>query len=335
MRRLVIFSYLFFLCIHFSDVSAQILPSFGNSRTGTSGMQFLKIGPDARGAGMSGAYHSVVNDVSALYWNPAGITHSDSQRYQMQFGQTQYFAKVKMSYGGFVYRASPYRFWGFHVINLSTPDMPVTTEWNPTGTGQTYRVNNTALGISYAQVLTDNFSFGLTGKYAYEGIAGISTHNVLFDLGLQYYVGWQDIRFSVGLNNFGVNVQPTGEIKILSLRGEEEKNSFESFSAPALFRVGVAKDFINKNNHLLTTAIQLNHPTDNNETFGLGAEYSFKKRFYARTGYEFGQDENGWPSLGAGVKWQRYFGNLSLDYSINNKNNLGNIHRITLGVSLK
>ncbi|RYD81781.1 MAG: hypothetical protein EOP53_05475, partial [Sphingobacteriales bacterium] len=87
-----------------SPVKAQILPSFGNSRTGTSGMQFLKIVPDARSAGMSGAYHAVVNDVSALYWNSSGITHSDSQRYQLQFGQTLYFAGVDMSYLGMVYR---------------------------------------------------------------------------------------------------------------------------------------------------------------------------------------------------------------------------------------
>ena len=50
---------------------AQILPTFGNSRSGTSGMQFLKVWPDARSGALGGAVTAIVNDPSAAYWNPA------------------------------------------------------------------------------------------------------------------------------------------------------------------------------------------------------------------------------------------------------------------------
>ena len=52
-------------------VQAQVLPSFGQERTGGSGLQFLKVPVDARGAALSGTMAAVADDASALYWNPA------------------------------------------------------------------------------------------------------------------------------------------------------------------------------------------------------------------------------------------------------------------------
>src|SRR5688572_28460738 len=39
---------------------------------GSSGATFQKIGVGARAAGMGGAYSAMADDVTALYWNPAG-----------------------------------------------------------------------------------------------------------------------------------------------------------------------------------------------------------------------------------------------------------------------
>jgi hypothetical protein len=60
--------YIVLLClltlVQFNSVRAQVLPAFGATRAGTTGMQFLKIGPDARSAGLSGNFVALVNDVS-------------------------------------------------------------------------------------------------------------------------------------------------------------------------------------------------------------------------------------------------------------------------------
>ena len=45
------------------------------SKVGTTSAQFLKIGVGARAMGLGGSFTALANDVSTLYWNPAGITN--------------------------------------------------------------------------------------------------------------------------------------------------------------------------------------------------------------------------------------------------------------------
>ncbi|MFA6029303.1 MAG: PorV/PorQ family protein [Elusimicrobiota bacterium] len=47
--------------------------AFDSSSAGTATGQFLKLGADARSAGMGEAVGAAAEDASALYWNPAGL----------------------------------------------------------------------------------------------------------------------------------------------------------------------------------------------------------------------------------------------------------------------
>ncbi len=314
----------------------QVLPSFGDSRTGTTGMQFLKIAPDARSMGMAGSYISTVNDLSAMYWNPAALSRIDTAKYHFQAGNTLYFAGINMAWGAFGMRSSQQAFWGVNVMSLNAGEMEETTEFQPTGTGRVFSPSSIVVSASYARILTSNFTFGITGKYAREGMAGIATNNVMFDLGLDYLIKEvRNLRFAVTLTNFGINVEPSGKATILKTTGAEEIENFESVSVPTTFRIGASIDVIQKAKQNLRVSVQLNHPTDNNETLALGAEYFLKKMLYLRTGYKFGQDELGFPPLGLGVVFPRRFGKITIDYSLNNKVRLGNVHRLSLGLQLK
>ena len=42
-------------------------------KTGTVALQFLKLGVDARAIGMGEAYTAVTDDISSVFWNPAGL----------------------------------------------------------------------------------------------------------------------------------------------------------------------------------------------------------------------------------------------------------------------
>jgi hypothetical protein len=318
------------------QLSAQVLPSFGNSRTGTAGLQFLKIAPDARSASLSGSYSALCNDVSAVFWNPAALTQLDSNRFHFQFGHTAYFAGVDMNYGGFAWSKSRLNYWALSIINLTSGDMNMTTEYQPEGNGLTFTASDLLVALSFAKVLSDNFSFGITGKYVYEDIAGVKMHNGIFDLGFVYDIGIErSTKFAVGISNFGFNVSPYGEVRLTTHQGTDTISNFESVSVPSIFRMGLSSKVYDKDIHSLTLTAQLTHPTDNNERIGVGVEYGLKKLLYIRTGYEFGADQNGWPSAGIGIYLQRYFGNLKFDYSFNNKDLLGSIHRLTIGFSLK
>lgn len=318
------------------QAQAQILPSFGDSRSGSTGMQFLKIAPDARSLSLGGAYVAMANDVSAMFWNPAGITGVDTGKINVQLSNTRYFGDITSNYAGAVAKVGKLSYLGIQVFSMNYGSMKETTEFDPNGTGRTFAVTNYFIGLTYAKVLTNNFSFGVNGRYANEGFPGVTVHNILFDLGLKYDIGLKNARFGVNFSNFGLNVNPEGKAQVLKFNGPTDINSFTTVTVPGIFRLGAAIDPLIGKKHNVTVAAQLNHPTDNNETYSFGSEYTYKKIFYGRVGYEFASDERyRTPSAGAGLKLRRNFGGLTIDYGYLAKNRLGSLHRITLGICIK
>ena len=49
------------------------------TKVGTTSAQFLKIGVGAKAIAMGGTFVAQANDLSALYWNPAGLAYHDWQ----------------------------------------------------------------------------------------------------------------------------------------------------------------------------------------------------------------------------------------------------------------
>jgi hypothetical protein len=315
------------ICLH---ANAQLLPKYGDSRSGTTGFQFLKIAPDARSVGMGEAFTAVVNDVSAVYWNPAGLTKLDSSHYHFQISNTAYFSNVKLQQVVFAKKLKHSTFVAAHLTYLNSGYMNVATEFAPQGNGQQFNYNNIDAGLSLAKALTDNFSFGFTFKYIQEGIATVKTKNVVADFGFQYDIGKGNTRFAVGISNFGSPTNAGGSIIKSTFSGDKTITEFEKINVPAIFRLGVATDVYKKNNQMLTVAAQLNHPTDNNESVNIGAEYNWHKTFYGRMGYQFGADEVGIPNFGFGLLVKRKFGSIRVDYGFQNKKILGTVHRISL-----
>ena len=63
----------------------------------TTAASFLEIGSGAKSLSMGGAFVSVANDVSALYWNPAGIVNID--RPSVQFYHSPWLVETEYYYG--------------------------------------------------------------------------------------------------------------------------------------------------------------------------------------------------------------------------------------------
>src|SRR5262249_29606857 len=52
---------------------------------GTSGAQFLRIDAGARGAAMSGAVSPVIDDATAIYYNPAGLSRMEQREAELAY----------------------------------------------------------------------------------------------------------------------------------------------------------------------------------------------------------------------------------------------------------
>jgi hypothetical protein len=154
----------------------------------------------------------------------------------------------------------------------------------------------------------------------------LKTRALMIDLGTFYRTGLGSTRFSVVVSNFGGNVSPEGTV---TRNGQAPLSSFQEFSPPTLFKIGFAFEPYEDEQHRVTASIQLNHPNDNSENVGLGAEYAWSKLFFARAGYKFNVDEEGL-TAGAGFEAPVGIGRARVDYSYAQFDNLNSVHRISL-----
>lgn len=328
------------LCLTTEGVARNVFPSFGSSRSGTSGFQFLKIGVDARSAGM--AYSNIADskDASSLFWNPALAAQMGQNQFFL--GHTAYFTDISLNYGAYVHRYRNMAF-GASLTYLDSGEMEETTEFQPFGTGRTFRTIHMAAGLTFAQELTSLFSYGLTLKYLDERIEEITTRTAVVDVGFFYRVGNTGLRFAVGINNFGFDASPGGETRRRPGPHEDVAtdddgfivfDDFEEISPPTTFNLGAAYDLYQSELVNVIITGQVINPNDNAERFSLGTELQFMQQFYARAGYEFGVDEIYLPNFGVGFNLpvQRY--SLGLDYGFAARERLGVLHRFSLKFNL-
>ena len=306
----------------------QVFPNLGGQRAGTAAAQFLKIGIGARALGMGESYVAVANDAEALYWNPAGISQFREQT--VFFAHTQWVVDIDLEYAGIVYHLDPSNSFGLAVTYLHTDEMKETTELQPFGTGRFFGYSDFLIAFSYARNMTDKFSFGLSLKYMQENIAELITRGFLFDLGTYYRTGFESLRFAVAVSNLGPEIAPTGSFTYQNLRAEAvEVSSFQSSPPPIMFRLGIAAELIDAEQHVLTTSVQLNHPNDNEENINIGLEYWWQNTIALRAGYKTARIEEDF-SLGAGVYLPTAFTNFRVDYAFTNFGRLGYVNRFSI-----
>jgi len=324
----IIFS-LLIICFAITNSKAQLFPTLGGQRAGISTVQFLKIGVGGRASAMGDAFIAVANDVTSLYWNPAGLVQFEKN--QLIFSHNRWLVDINHDFLGGVYHFSKNSAVGIAFTGLSMDDMPVTTEFQPFGTGEFFSFSDVAIALSYSQKMTDKFSFGATVRYIEETLDRLKMRGFMIDLGTYYWTGLGSTRFAVTVSNFGNELSPEGSVSLVGNQGE--KSDWQSFAPPTMFRIGFAFEPYESEEHKLTSSIQLNHPNDNSENFGLGLEYSWRKVFYLRGGYKFNVDEQNY-SFGAGINAPISIAEFTLDYAFSNFEKLGSAHRFSIILGL-
>jgi long-subunit fatty acid transport protein len=300
----------------------------GGQRAGISTAQFLKIGVGGRAAAMGESFVAISDDASALYWNPAGLAQFKSN--QVIFSHNIWLVDINHDFLGAVYHLDSDNTFGISLTSLSMEKMPVTTEFNPFGTGEYFSFGDIALSVSYARKMTEQFSFGGTVKYIEETLDKLKMRGVMFDLGTYYRTGLGSTRFAVTVSNFGAELAPDGEVVLL---GSRKKSEWQSFAPPTIFRIGFAFEPFENEENRLTTSIQLNHPNDNSENVSIGLEYSWNRMLFLRGGYKINVDEQNY-SFGAGVNVPISMAEFTFDYAFANFERLGSAHRFSIILGL-
>ncbi len=313
--------------------------TYGFDKVGSSAAQFLKIGVGTRATAMSGSYVALANDVSSLYWNPAGIVRV--QNTALMGSYTSLFADISHEFIGFVMPIGRGRI-GLSAVFLNSGEMEVTTPEEPEGTGVKFSYGCASVGLSYARYLTDRFCAGLTIKYVQESAWNETAATIAFDIGSQLETDIMGIRVGMCMSNFGGSMRLEGRDLLTTgdiapdISGNPDVSAVletSSWNLPLHFRVGSAMDIIGKKSYFvrsdmqrLTLLVDANHSNDNREWVTTGIEYEFMG-ISLRSGYRFSGDEEGL-SFGAGLCVGE--GKFQVGYALADFGRLGGVHRFSL-----
>jgi len=336
-----------FLLVILSSISASALFGAGNTAA-----NFLKIEPGARPAAIGGAYTAVANDASAVYWNAAGLSNLKSS--ELIVAHNIWFQDIQHSYVAFAlpFGSSLSRYpsnscLGFSATYLNAGSME-NRDASGALTGNSFSADDMSVSVAYARNLAaftgTPLSAGITLKFIKQEIAQYSANSVACDIGMMYPFAAAGIPFNLGLAVMNVGTP----VKFIS----------EEYPLPLTLKTGVSFAPFAKSLSLpLMVSLDASFPNDSAANWSLGTEYSVGNMLQLRAGYlsqdsltrgalmggSIGSgDESAITRLtglmaGFGVKipLSRFSNStqaLNLDYAFVPYGELGDTHRISLGM---
>jgi hypothetical protein len=167
--------------------------------TGDHGLpgEYLTYDVGARAAGMGGAMAGLADDVSAIFYNPAGLATQNPIEIGLQ--HVLLFNSTMYDFLGFAMPIPDFGHIGLGLVNLNSGGFDVRDEeYQPLAISNS--VDQGAFCLSYARDLTNELSLGANLKIAYENIFGHSGTGFGVDLGGLYSV-IPELQVGVFINN--------------------------------------------------------------------------------------------------------------------------------------
>tara|TARA_Y100001970_G_C14233457_1_gene860263 strand:- start:46 stop:1092 length:1047 start_codon:yes stop_codon:yes gene_type:complete len=268
----------------------------GQTNVGTTSASFLEIGAGARSLAMGGAYVSLANDVSALYWNPAGI--ASVSRPSIQLYHAPWLVETDYYHGGSVVPMGGAGALGFSYTVITMKEMLVRTVRNPEPDeyGEKFDAGSLAMGIAYAKNLTDQFSFGFQTKFIQEKIWQMQAKGFAVDIGTLFTTD-MGLRIGMSVSNFGGKLGMDGINSAVdydvdeTIYGNNDRIDAHLDAAkwplPLMFRFGISKDFNLPAKQKIILSADGIHPNNNVERINAGLEYGFSDVLFLRAGRSF------------------------------------------------
>lgn len=297
--------------------------------------EFLYNGVGSRALAMGSAYVAVANDVTAGYWNPAGLTEAEG--FQAQFMHSQQFiSSIQYDYLGVSRKFNNGSTIGFSILRLGVDNIAdsrnaLVGESLKNGYLDYSKITyfNTAdyaFILSYANQYSTDFSYGANIKLIYRDYSVESALGIGFDIGAKYRI----------LPGFFAGLMLRDITTTMMAWSTDEKE----FITPSV-RPGVSYRYLFDGIGLyLQPSFDMNIMLENRRQsaqFNLGPvsadtfwgmEVGYREVVFLRVGYDDLERFNG----GIGLSITRF----GIDYSYTNYDQeLGNVHRISFHLKLE
>jgi opacity protein-like surface antigen len=289
---------------------------------------------------MGEAAVATVNDVYAMYWNPAGLV--EIENIAVGFTNVNWLLDIDLNYVAFAKYFEDIGVFGASATVLSMDDQEITTFEQQEGTGSYFSASSYTVGVSFARQLTNRFAFGASLKYIGERIYNEKSEAFAVDFGTLLYVGYRSLRLGMSISNMGPEMQFSGSdltVAYDGLTGTGANSSVGAelkttpYSLPMVFRVGMAYDVEFSPQSVLTLSGEAKHPNDNLQQGSIGAQFGFSERFFLRGGYKLNYDEEGL-ALGGGLSTNlSKTTKLQIDYAWQDFGRLESTQKFSVGFS--
>jgi hypothetical protein len=308
--------------------------------------EFLSIGVGARALGMANSQSAVSDDVTAAYWNPAGLAHQSSE---MQIGlmHNEYFAGIaKYDYAGFSMRLDTLATVGISFIRMGIDDIPNTINlYDNQGNINYNRITlfsaaDYAVMFSYARKSKiKGLTYGGNVKLIYRQIGSFArAYGFGLDAGIQYRTGYwmfgamaRDITNTFNAWTFDLTEDM---IDVFSATGNEIPENSLELTLPRL-NIGAGRSIRISDNFSSLIALDMDVTFDGKRNTliksnpisidpKLGLEIGFKNIVYVRGGIRNIQEETDFddkssvtmePNFGVGIRIKKM---ISIDYALTN-----------------
>ena len=334
----------FLFCLGFLSVKGQSIRKYSN--------EFLQIGVGARAAGMGNAQAAVADDVTAGYWNPAGLNLAPRNA-EAALMHSEYFAGIaKYDYIGFAIPIDENRRFGITGIRLGVDDIANTLNLVDANGNidfdavEKFSVADFAVLLSYAQKLKilNGLNVGASfkvvnrtvGKFANAWGFGLDAGAIYESGSFRCGLMFSDITSTFNAWTFNTETFKDAFIKTGNIIPE---NSLE-ITLPST-RLGFGYKFFERKKLELLVSLDNDLHYDGKRNVLLnagpisfdphfGAELGFKKFLFLRAGYKNMQrvpnDKGGkslsvFPTIGAGF----FFKNIQVDYALSNVGNFSQV----------
>lgn len=349
------FSKVKYLLILFSLVMLSTTYSQDVYRVGTTTANFLEIGYGTRGIAMGDAVVSNIDDVSSIYWNPAGLSFMKNN--QALFSSRPWLVDINLGMAAIGIKLESFGTIAFGITYANYGTMEVTTLDMQEGTGELFDASDFAASFTYARKLADWFAFGASFKYIYSKIWEVSASAIAVDLGVMMNTEFfsptgereDGLQIGMSISNYGTRMQYDGMnlLTPIDINPNENGNysrvegayKLREWELPLIFRVGITATPIVTQNTKLRIAVDALHPNNNSESVNVGAIYLWDIKTFGEiflcAGYKgiFMVNSEYGTSFGGGIT-KNLFGNVKLliEYAYQDIGALGYNNAFGIGI---